>query len=1730
MPRIISFPDVPGKEFEVGDDWNESDIAELYDEHRPSSSAFRQVIGDTAVALAKGVVALPQSIAGLADIVGGMTGAGSLSKAIEPVADFQETQKILGGLYSHEAKRAQKRVAAAEGVTETLKSVLKNPSMIQQVAGESLPSMLGGAGIAKKAIGYGLGRVAAAGLGEGAITAGQQAAEIRESQPDGQLTELQAYQAAVTGALTGAIGSFGNRIAGKLGIQDIDTLTSGTASEAVKRGIMARAVGGAIIESGEELLQSTQEKITSNVAQGKPWNEGIEQAGVLGGIVGGLMGGVAGLKPPSEGFVEPSALAKVQPPSLLDQTPEQLDADIEAALAEPTPERAVTPTPPAVAPTPAPIIQQPVAPAPPSPTPLTDQVMAEGDAVLGARAAEMALQAEEAERIAQTRADLEAEAARVIEQERQVIPREEVQAKEEERLLTKPETAAPVAAAPELTTEEKVELNELRMIREGRGGKLGRLNTERIAELESKEKGQPNALQEQISNAEVLRETRQELGLQRVVPQDTQQEVAPEQEKAEVVVQEFQDGFKLSGITVPKSQRGKGMGTAAVKSLIEKSNTTGKPIFTTASAESKELQPRLNKFYKRLGFKHYRDDPLSGKPMYRYDPPKVAAAEKPKEAVAKIKEEISAVGTTEGKRSAKAIKDDLVARLEAAIADAPTQASLRSVYPNREPDKVTFEIPGDGIFTVVNTKENLQELLKRAKRIGTTSFVEKPVSTRIDRGRPELKPYGTYPKETQGWLTRALVGLENKLKDSEQSGGQTLAVIIPGLDPATALAVWNTALRIAIGVLKATKNIQQAIQAGINFIKRELSKRNIALDADAEANLRSEFQSGITTPGPVREREKTGTSESALYQGGEYVLRNEKEDTVLANQFVDNRKGDLEQAYRDSKQISEISFRKVVQAEILARASVQWSKSGKFDPGLVRLMQSIGAEIKAMKSGAGQDLQAEKQVNQKLYQHMPVLSWLDILRQRHQSTIAKDLNGKETAIIEAAENAERTAKEAKEGKARVFTDVLDEQMRQQGVPPEVRKKVLKAAAKIIRSKPETPTELWDAIAKGWNLESMDDTTSQRLKRLSVEAQATPAGSRRNKVLQKMVDTLYDARGVNASEFLKDFWYANVLSSLRTFGDVLLGSGINGFTMAVRGALDAALVRQDPLQAVRILGQYFGGIAEGASNAIDIIKTGDYSRLPDAEARLMAMLDDPMTMRASALEAFKRAPQTWKKVLGQTAYVSRIMTGLDFVGGLGARDSMLVYSVLTKNDTDSLEALNRRFDKDANAQAEKQAQDELGKNAKRIDVLARKREILEEGISKDIRDNANDLGRLAALNVQPVGWLQPVVDFVGRWPFLAKTTLGLNFLRASVNMLQQAADWMPGIGLVSFGRARMTESAWFKNLPPKHPMRQFGLSVSPERRRLIAAAQIGGFGVTALAAAAVLGDDDDDDNLDISAGWKGISPNQRKQLMDSGERPYHIKLGKRWFSYKQTPFAAALAFVGTARDQKKFNKEKWDEQKFGENLVNAFIGGSLYFKDISALSSFANLIGVSASNTEDIDYQDVNRILAQSAMSMAGGMVPLASLQRDIDSWLDPQIYKANSGVDYWLRNIPFVRRTIGEGPVINAIGEPAIVGREPWSRWTIAENERPLYDVLRKKFHQGVFVPVAGATAQIVDAKTGERRRMTPIETYEYQKKSGKMMRQELEFNLKTLDKMTAKEFQEWIEQTQRKISVEARK
>lgn len=121
------------------------------------------------------------------------------------------------------------------------------------------------------------------------------------------------------------------------------------------------------------------------------------------------------------------------------------------------------------------------------------------------------------------------------------------------------------------------------------------------------------------------------------------------------------------------------------------------------------------------------------KPVLAQEPP-VAKPEGERaltsEPVAKVQAEVSKVASEEGQRSAKDIKNELVSEIQKAIDAAPLTRDVEAKFATKvsgeryetQPDsrtKVTIEIPGDGTFTVWNTKEALGELLVRAKKIAT---------------------------------------------------------------------------------------------------------------------------------------------------------------------------------------------------------------------------------------------------------------------------------------------------------------------------------------------------------------------------------------------------------------------------------------------------------------------------------------------------------------------------------------------------------------------------------------------------------------------------------------------------------------------------------------------------------------------------------------------------------------------------------------------------------------------------------------------------------------------------------------------------------------------------------------------------------------------------------------------------------------------------------------------------
>ena len=269
---------------------------------QPEHAGILRRVGDIGISALQGVAALPEVATGLADIpTFGVAGKGveEAEKAI-----FGGTTKDLRAKLqeykSEDQKAAEQKVAEAKGFMPTLEEYVKNPSAIADVVAQSAPTMVGGAGIARGILAKAGEKIApsvAAAIGEGAVTSGQIAEQIRQDSENGLLSPKQAALSTLAGAFTGGLSKFGSIVANKLGTENVETiLAGGTMNNAAKQHVLAAAIKGALNESVfEELPQSIQEQVMQNLAENKPWDEGIAQQAAAGLLAGAAMGGPASL-------------------------------------------------------------------------------------------------------------------------------------------------------------------------------------------------------------------------------------------------------------------------------------------------------------------------------------------------------------------------------------------------------------------------------------------------------------------------------------------------------------------------------------------------------------------------------------------------------------------------------------------------------------------------------------------------------------------------------------------------------------------------------------------------------------------------------------------------------------------------------------------------------------------------------------------------------------------------------------------------------------------------------------------------------------------------------------------------------------------------------------------------------------------------------------------------------------------------------------------------------------------------------------------------------------------------------------------------------------------------------------------------------------------------------------------------------------------------------------------
>lgn len=256
------------------------------------------IAADVGISALKGAIGVPEAAVGLLDIPTG----GAVGKFLENEGGTigfrpKEAKAMLDRGYTDQQKQAFKAVNDAQGVGDTFVAALQNPSVIGHSVVESLPSMGAGGVVGRGvlAVAPRVGAAVAGALGEGVVGGGSAAEQTRQQTPDGLLTPAQAGLSVASGAGTTAFSVLGGKVAKALGIHDVDTMLVGAVQNPAKaKGVVRRVLEGAMSEGIlEELPQSIQEQVLQNAALGKPLDDGVDQAAVLGLLSGAAMGGGA---------------------------------------------------------------------------------------------------------------------------------------------------------------------------------------------------------------------------------------------------------------------------------------------------------------------------------------------------------------------------------------------------------------------------------------------------------------------------------------------------------------------------------------------------------------------------------------------------------------------------------------------------------------------------------------------------------------------------------------------------------------------------------------------------------------------------------------------------------------------------------------------------------------------------------------------------------------------------------------------------------------------------------------------------------------------------------------------------------------------------------------------------------------------------------------------------------------------------------------------------------------------------------------------------------------------------------------------------------------------------------------------------------------------------------------------------------------------------------------------
>jgi hypothetical protein len=1002
----------------------------------------------------------------------------------------------------------------------------------------------------------------------------------------------------------------------------------------------------------------------------------------------------------------------------------------------------------------------------------------------------------------------------------------------------------------------------------------------------------------------------------------------------------------------------------------------------------------------------------------------------------------------------------------------------------------------------------------------------------------------------------------------------------PFLIAAVGLPVLNAALRLARRVYLRTRNLVRAKQQGMRLIRRRqrtIPAADIPKIEEAFSNL---VDNGVTEGPPPQ----TVTPASPLPGGprrasrglfkGDVTVDSDAQWQAQADEWIAQFNGNLRRAFEAARSTDfqttglNQSAQYYVFGKLLELSEIA-ANAARNDVDMLRhlnLQKEIAEAMKFDAAEAGKTLSAANLVQNRLQWMFPVLTYRNLIREaqkrlpfpdvvadevrtwlaesgrraiqemRNAMTDADKVFARElkstvrdmrvvwrdvmTASVESQENMRRKILEelvkapelkglSRQGyidianllgkawekeRARIFQAEFRKQVPLPSVKEDDRRKLFTAIPNILKwaNLGLLDNEAFrNAIAPQYGVAKFDGETAKKLNTMAQEAQKV-GGSNRNRLIMDMYNVMQQEGGVRAADVFRDYWYAAVLSGVRTQVD----NAMNILTGALTSAMGITMAKSEARGA--IAKAYGKGLAEAVHDFWPILWRGE----------LWRNVNFNPNQPANTLEAISKSGNVFAKALGQFKYVGRLMNALDHINALSSEQAMMAWALSRRLPIEYLhrymtpsETVLRQAR--ARAQAEGTTPDLMDK---------RVREIVQESIPVEILISARDLRQLVTFTNQPKGVMGGLYRGIQEMEKAApgfKMLSGTQFVRFAGNYTNEILNYVAPVALYRY----------YMSAPSRQGGRG-GLKMGEEERQLILAKLALGSALGVMAGALFLGDDDEekDRDIDITGSFKSLDPNKRRQVMSEGRQPYSIRFGDTYVSYRQLPFGGVLGAIGELRDRQLFNKEEWNKESLARKVADAGMAGAFIVRDSSAISGLTEFLGFANAYKYDMN-DNIERTMPKYMAKLAGSVIP--NIAKEIDAWSDPSIYKADTGHEYFLQQMPYMRRELGAGPVLNVLGEPVQVERYPWSRWIKTRREDKAWSTLGTLASRGVFLPVPSANVKVLE--NGKRRPMTPQEQHAYQKRVGADYRKFVEENSQRLLQMKPEQAVEFIDkQTER--------